>query len=216
MKTTLNKIKEHTPCADGWAKLLGHLGKTKPDDEELQLLTILESNGYEDALWALRAVEGHDREIRLFAVRCARRKQHLMTDPRSVNALDVAELYANGEATAEELNAAYEAAYKAAAAADATRASAADAADAYAACTAPGAIYAATDAAAYAADAAAYAAYAPGAAYAAARAARAAAYAAYAADAVYDYAASFTADAYVAYETERAYQKAEFRKMIEK
>lgn len=51
-----------------------------------------------------------DRELRLFAVWCARRVQHLLTDPRSINAIDVAERYANGEATDEELAAALAAA----------------------------------------------------------------------------------------------------------
>ena len=29
MKTTLNKIKAHHPCIQGWKQLLKHLGKTK-------------------------------------------------------------------------------------------------------------------------------------------------------------------------------------------
>jgi len=41
-----------------------------------------------------------------FAVGCARRAQHLMTDQRSLDALDVAERYANGNATKDELYAA--------------------------------------------------------------------------------------------------------------
>ena len=47
-----------------------------------------------------------DRELRLFAVWCARQVQHLMADERSVAALDVAERYATGEATELELDAA--------------------------------------------------------------------------------------------------------------
>ena len=103
MKTTLNKIREYSPCAYGWQKLLAYLGKTKADDEPLDIITILDSNGLDDALWCLRAVEGHHKEIRLFAVWCARQVQHLMKDQRSLDALDVAERYANGEATKEEL-----------------------------------------------------------------------------------------------------------------
>ena len=105
-ETTLNKIREWNPCAHGWRKLLRHLGKTEADDEPLPLLTILESNGLDDTLWCLRAVEGHDSEIRLFAVWCARQVAHLMTDERSLKALDVAEAYARGEAGEEELDAA--------------------------------------------------------------------------------------------------------------
>ena len=51
-----------------------------------------------------------DAQLRLFAVRCARRVQHLMTDPRSLAALDVAERHARGEATDAELKAAWDSA----------------------------------------------------------------------------------------------------------
>ncbi|MFN8757610.1 MAG: hypothetical protein ACK5XA_02270, partial [Tagaea sp.] len=97
-------------CADGWQKLLRHLGKTQADDEPLSIVTVLDSSGLDDALWCLRAVTGHDREIRLYAVWCARQVQHLMTDPRSLAALDVAERHAKGLATDDELAAAWTAA----------------------------------------------------------------------------------------------------------
>jgi hypothetical protein len=120
--TTLNRIREHSPCANGWTKLLAHLGKDKADDEPLPLLTVLDSNGLDDALWCLRAEPQHSRLWRLFAVRCARSVQHLMTDPRSIAALDVAERHAHGLATDAELAAAGAAAW--AAAWDAARAAA--------------------------------------------------------------------------------------------
>ena len=132
MKTTLNKIRAKSPCTEGWKKLLAHLGKTKADDEALSIITILDSNGLDDALWCLRAVEGSDKEIRLYAAWCARQVQHLMTDRRSLNALDVAERYANGLATDKELAAASAAAWSAWSAADAWSA-AEDAADAWSA-----------------------------------------------------------------------------------
>jgi hypothetical protein len=112
--TTLNKIREQSPCAEGWAKLLRHLGKTQADDEPLALVTILDSNGLDDALWCLRACDGIDREARLYAVWCVRQVQHLMTDPRSRVALDVAERHANAQATDDELDAASDAAWAAA------------------------------------------------------------------------------------------------------
>ena len=118
MNTTLNKIRSKSPCADGWVKLLKHLGKPQADDEPLSLITILDSNGLDDALWCLQAVDGHDREIRLYAVWCARQVQHLMTDKRSLDALDVAERYANGLATENELDIAGDAARGAAGAAE--------------------------------------------------------------------------------------------------
>ena len=63
-------------------------------------------------IWLLVNSENEvtDRELRLIAVKCARQVQHLMKDERSINALDVAERFANGEATQEELNAAWDAA----------------------------------------------------------------------------------------------------------
>jgi hypothetical protein len=114
MNTTLNKIREHLPCTGGWEKLLRTLGKTKADNEPLSLITILDSNGLDDALWCLRAVDGYEKEMRLYAVWCARQVQHLMKDKRSLDALDVAERFANGYATLVELDAAWSSARDAA------------------------------------------------------------------------------------------------------
>ena len=96
MKTTLNAIRAQGPCCNGWKKLLQHLGKTEDDDALLSIATVLDSNGLDDAVWCLRAVTGHDREIRLFAVWCARRVQHLNTDPSIEKVLVIAEAFANG------------------------------------------------------------------------------------------------------------------------
>ncbi len=123
--TTLNKIREHKPCKKGWEKLLTHLGKTKADNEPLPLLTILDSNGLDDCLWALRTVPEHAGLWRKYAVWCARQVEHLMTDERSKRALDVAWRYAEGKATNEELDAAAEAAWAAWAAREAWAARAA-------------------------------------------------------------------------------------------
>jgi hypothetical protein len=157
MQTTLNAIRAHSPCEDGWRKLLAHLGKTQADDEPLSIATVIDSNGLDDALWCLRAVSGHDREIRLFAVWCARQVQHLMIDQRSIAALYVAERFANGEASDSELAAARDAALAAArdAALDAALAAAWDAArDAARAAAKDAARAAARDAALAAGDAA--------------------------------------------------------------
>jgi hypothetical protein len=103
MKTTLNTIRAHSPCRAGWEKLLLGLSKTRPDDDPLWIDEVLDISGLDDALWCLRAVDGCDREIRLYAVWCARRAQHHMPDARSVTALDVVERHARGEASDEEL-----------------------------------------------------------------------------------------------------------------
>ena len=134
MYTTLNVIRKHSPCTDGWEKLLKHLGKTSADDESLPLLTILESNGLDHTLWCFRAVDGFEKEKLLLGVTFAREVEHLMP-AESKKALDVFDRYANGLATQDEFDAARETARDAdAAAAAAARAAAwADAADAAAA-----------------------------------------------------------------------------------
>ena len=82
-----------------------------------------------DIIWLLCHEEFlSGKQLRLFAVWCAREALKLIDnpDPRSIEACNVAERYANGEATIEELNAArycdtsaaYTAAYFAAAATD--------------------------------------------------------------------------------------------------
>jgi hypothetical protein len=128
-------------------------------------------------LWILTAIDApaNDKAQRLFAIWCARRTpMHdgrttsvLLTDPRSIEALEVAERFAHGNATKEELAAAGDAARAAAWAAAGDAAGAAARAVAWAAAWA-----AAGDAAWDAAWAAAWAA-AGDAAGAAARAAQA-------------------------------------------
>ena len=119
MQTTLNKIKYHSPCKDGWEKLLNHLNKTQSDDEPLELRTILESNGLDDTIWAFQAVDGKDKEIRLFAADCAELvlpiyEKYYPDDNRPRLAIHAARDYANGLITIEELDAAWAAARAAA------------------------------------------------------------------------------------------------------
>lgn len=64
--TTLNRLSVCDPNGltrvdgqplSGWRKLLNDLGKTQEDDEPLSLRVILQSNGLDDALWCLQAVD---------------------------------------------------------------------------------------------------------------------------------------------------------------
>ncbi len=130
--TTLNRIREALPCRDGWEKLLAHLGKTKADDEPLQLLTVLDSNGLDDALWVLSYAMPDDRLARHFQAWCA---AHLLLifeaeRPTDTRVRDQIAMLRNDEATDSERKAAQDAAWSAAqdAAWSAARSAAQDAA----------------------------------------------------------------------------------------
>jgi hypothetical protein len=101
--------RKHEACRDGIdrALALGH--------ETMEAVWADERMDASDRIWtATQPGVLTDKELRLFAVWSARQVQHLMTDPRSIVALDVAERHAHGEATDEELAAARAAARDAA------------------------------------------------------------------------------------------------------
>ncbi len=125
MKTTEQFCTEYNACSEGreWA-----LANCKDMQE------VWQTARPDWLIWvATRKGVLTEKELRLFAVFCARSVEHLLTDDRSRNAIDVAERFANGEATSEELAAAGAAA--GAAAWDAAGAAAWDAAG-FAACDA--------------------------------------------------------------------------------
>ena len=208
MYTTLNAIRKHHPCTDGWKKLLKYLGKTQPDNEPLSLLTILYSNGFDDTLWCFRVVEGFKKEKLLLGIGFAREVEHLMP-AESKKALDVFERYANGLATQEEFDAAAAAARAAVSRASAAHAAAAQAS--YAAVAHAAACAAAADAAWYASFDSVYA-VAWAAALAAADAADAAAHAAALAAAW----RAADAAARAAHSTAKAKQEAQLRQLLDK
>ena len=133
MTTTLNAIRAASPCHEGWTKLLKHLGKTSADDEPLPLLTVLDSNGLDDALWVLDNTKCDPRLARHFGAWCAEQVLPLFetaypNDMRPRNAIAVAR---SDDATEEDRAAARAAAGDAArAAGDAARAAARAAGDA--------------------------------------------------------------------------------------
>ena len=130
MQTTLRKIRAADPCgirlkdpkSVGYLKLRRHLGEGYGDDTPVDIATIIDNNGLDYALWCLCAVDGHAREMLLYAVWCARQVPSLMEDPSCVTALDVAERNANGAASDDERAAARAAGAEAARAALAARA----------------------------------------------------------------------------------------------
>ena len=114
LTTTLNRIWACNPCDEGKQRALKAAGKNAPDDEPITFQQIVEAVGIEDALWYCRAEPQNSKEWRLFAVWCARQVQHLMSYQGSIDALDVAERFAHGQATNGELDAARSAAWFAA------------------------------------------------------------------------------------------------------
>jgi hypothetical protein len=114
-KTISNAIiRKFNPCYDP-SKVI------KDENEELTVKQWIEKYmnvvPAKDILWLLLRKEFMpEKDLRLFAVWCAREALKLIENPdkRSVNACNVAERYANGEATKEELLSAYDAAHNAA------------------------------------------------------------------------------------------------------
>ena len=102
--TTLNRIRAHRPCREGWENLLKGLGKTAADDEPLPFSRIVEINGTDDAIWCMRAEPHHAQQWRLFVVFCCRQTHHLMSDHRSLTAIDAAvvDAWEAAEAAARE------------------------------------------------------------------------------------------------------------------
>ena len=168
LTTSFQRLREHHACKPRYrhlAKALGGIrayGQTTP----IPLSVILEKNGLDDALWAFPTVPDDQRDemqriSRIFACRCVRETPlqdgrkvwDLLTDERSRGAVEVAERYAAGESSDDELAAAWDAARDAArdAAGDAAWAAAWDAAGAAAGAAARAAAWDAAGAAAWAA-----------------------------------------------------------------
>ena len=149
--TTLKAIKAHGPCKEGWLKLVKALGGVRKYGltTPLPLLTILESNGLSDALWALRAVQGNDKEVWLLSCDFAEHalryfEDKYPDDKRPRIAIEVARRFIEGTATLDDLIQARSAAYLAAHAAQADAS-----ASAYTASAATAHAYASAYAAAY-------------------------------------------------------------------
>ena len=105
--TTLKEIRSKSPCEDGWKTLLEHLGKSgaeaKEDETPLPVMTVLNSNGMDDAIWVLaNCINPHI--CRLFAADCAERVLHFFEDerPDDTRPRDAIAVARNPEATRKE------------------------------------------------------------------------------------------------------------------
>jgi len=103
--TTLDEIKKHDPDIDDWKLFLTAFNKTAPDDEPIELETILDKMGLDAAIWCLRACEIGQEKLADLACRFARSVAHLAPQ-ESRDALDVIERLVRGEAMDGEMDAA--------------------------------------------------------------------------------------------------------------
>ena len=107
MKTINNElIRSFSPCYDP-SEYVTDENETLPILEWVEKYRTVVPD--EDITWLLCHKEFmSDKDLRLFAVWCARKALSLIDnpDPRNIEACNVAERYANGEATDEELEAA--------------------------------------------------------------------------------------------------------------
>ena len=120
LTTTLALLHKHEACQSRYKVLLAALGTDYPQDKPIELLTILEINGIEDAIWALCAtVEDCEKSARLMATDFAELSLPNWTsqypgDNRLALAIQAARNFANGLITDEERSAAWAAARSAA------------------------------------------------------------------------------------------------------
>jgi hypothetical protein len=99
LTTTLNRIWAYDPCDRVKSHVLKTAGKSSPDDEPVTYGSIAledatwccKSEPLFDALWCCRVEPQYELVWRKYAAWCARQVQHLMTDERSFEALDIAE-----------------------------------------------------------------------------------------------------------------------------
>ena len=112
--TTLAKIREFSPCEDGYKKLCKNLGGVRKygKDTPVKFSQIVESNGLDDAVWCLQTIcPEYEKEVRLFAADCAESVLHIYEkkypdDLRPREAIQAARDFAEGKITAAELTSA--------------------------------------------------------------------------------------------------------------
>ena len=103
LATTLSAINAQRPCEAGWRKLITAIGPDYGDTTPFPLAAIAETNGIDDALWALRCVPPEiARRIAIrFACDCIEHvlpiwEGHYPQDQRPRDALKMTCLYAFG------------------------------------------------------------------------------------------------------------------------
>ena len=112
-QVTLKDIKSYYPSKSSWKKLLKSQNKKRADNELFDIADILESNGVNDFVSFLPALdEKHNNDVRLLLCDIAERALRFVpkNETRPVEAIRVARLYVQGKVNTDELRAASEAA----------------------------------------------------------------------------------------------------------
>ena len=116
--TSFTKLRKHNACSDGLKTLKENISKRQAGDL-ISMAEIIDSNGLEHALWALRSCDDSDKFARLIAAEFAEHTVEIFEkvrpdDSRPRLAIVAARAYANGTITAKERDAAGDAAWDAA------------------------------------------------------------------------------------------------------
>lgn len=121
MRITLQQIRDHSPCRDGWTKLLKTLGNPSDLSITVSIGEIARSNGPQDALWCLRCAEFDRRDMVRAILPSVKRAATHTTDQRVADCIAAIEGWIAGTVSVSELQkaAVRAAAYAAADAADA-------------------------------------------------------------------------------------------------
>ena len=118
MTLTLQIIRDHSPCTDGWKTLTKAIGSDLTT--ELSIGDVLITNGLEDALWCLQCLEPRVRVAAI--IPAVKRASVHTTDHRVHDCISAIEKWLVGDETVDLMAAAKAAAWAARAAAWATEA----------------------------------------------------------------------------------------------
>ena len=112
---TLQQIRDQSPCAEGWTKLLKSLGNP-PMDTVISLGDVTKSNDAADAWWCVRALDWSNEQVRRDVIKallpCVERAAKHTTDKRVHDCINALKDWIDGKPA--DLEAAAEAAEAAA------------------------------------------------------------------------------------------------------
>ena len=106
---TLEQAEWCDPCSRDWNKLLKANGGELADfNTPFPLSTLLDINGFGDTIRLFRCLPEHKSVFEKFAISCVKKASVHIDDERVHNCINIIEKYLKGEATLDELLAAYE------------------------------------------------------------------------------------------------------------